>query len=146
MKVRKMDHVGVIVEDLAAATEFFVDLGFEVLGKMDGMQGEWLDRIVGLQGVRTSIVMLGAPDGGSNVELAKFHTAADERGIRPEAANALGIRHLAFVVEGIDAIVAKLKSKGVELFSEVETYEDCYKLLYVRGPEGIIIELAEEIG
>ncbi|MGC4016629.1 MAG: VOC family protein [Luteolibacter sp.] len=145
MKVRKMDHVGVNVQDLPAATAFFVDLGFEVLGEQSGMEGAWLDTIVGLKGVRTSIVMLGAPQGGSNLELVKFHSPEDDDGIRQQPANVLGIRHLAFVVEDIDAIVAKLKSRGVELFSEVQTYEDCYKLLYIRGPEGIILELAEEL-
>jgi 4-hydroxyphenylpyruvate dioxygenase-like putative hemolysin len=89
--------------------------------------------------------MLGPPNGGTNVELSKFHTPADEHGIQQSSANTLGIRHIAFAVEDIEGHVAKLKKKGVKTFSEIQNYEGIYKLCYVHGPEGIIVELAEEI-
>jgi catechol 2,3-dioxygenase-like lactoylglutathione lyase family enzyme len=144
VKVKRMDHVGIIVDDLPAATAFFTDLGFEVLGEA-GMEGAWLDESVGLKGVKTEMVMLGTPDGGANVELARFIAPADENGVRPTPANALGIRHVAFLVDDIEAVVARLKAKGTETFSEIHQYEDIYKHLYIRGPEGIILELGQEL-
>jgi catechol 2,3-dioxygenase-like lactoylglutathione lyase family enzyme len=145
MAIQRMDHVGVIVEDLAAATEFFVQLGLEVEGE-GSVEGEWADRIVGLDGMRTDLVMLKAPDGHGRLELAKFHSPPAEGGDGHAPANALGIRHVAFVVEDVDALVAGLRERGFELVGELETYADVYKLCYVRGPEGIIVELAERIG
>jgi catechol 2,3-dioxygenase-like lactoylglutathione lyase family enzyme len=145
MKVSRIDHVGVIVNDLAAAKAFFLDLGLEVQGEGE-LEGKWLDRIVGLDDVKTEIVMMQTPDGQANLELAKFHAPSDERGIQQCFANTLGIRHIAFVVEDIEAVVAKLKRNGREIFSEIQQYEESYKLCYVRGPEGIILELAEQIG
>ncbi len=142
MGIKRIDHVGVIVDDLTAAKEFFIDLGLEVEGEAE-MEGEWLDRIVGLKGTRTALVYMRTTDGQTALELAKFHSPSDETGIQRPSANALGIRHISFVVDDIDAIVAKLKKNGQELFSEVQTYEDTYKLCYIRGPEGIILELAQ---
>jgi catechol 2,3-dioxygenase-like lactoylglutathione lyase family enzyme len=136
--------VGVIVNDLSAAKAFFLDLGLEVLGETE-VKGEWVERIIGLTDVRETVVMLGTPDGQVNLELVKFHTPLDEKGIQQPLANTLGIRHIAFVVEDIEAVVAKLKKKGAELFGEIQTYENAYKLCYVRGPEGIILEFAEQI-
>ena len=104
-----------------------------------------MERIIGLTDVRETVVMLGTPDGQVNLELVKFHTPLDEKGIQQPLANTLGIRHIAFVVEDIEAVVAKLKKKGAELFGEIQTYENAYKLCYVRGPEGIILEFAEQI-
>ena len=144
MKIHRIDHVSVIVNDLPAAKAFFVDLGLEVMGEGE-LEGEWLGKIVGLAGVKTALVMLRMPDGQANLELVKFYSPQDEKGIQQSFANTLGIRHIAFAVEDIEAIVANLKKKGVELFSEIQRYEDSYKLCYVRGPEGIILELAEEI-
>lgn len=144
MKIRRIDHVGVVVNDLVAAKEFFLDLGLELQGEVP-LEGEWLDRIVGLNNVKTEIVFLRTPDGRMNLELAKFHTPSDESNAERPLANTLGIRHVAFVVDDIEAIVAKLKKKGVEFFSEIQTYQNSYKLCYLRGPEGIILELAEEI-
>lgn|SRR5512146_94631 len=144
MKIRRLDHVGVIVNDLPAAKEFFLDLGLEVLWEGE-LEGKWLDRIVGLNGVKTAYVMLRTPDGQANLELVKYYSPSDERGIQQHFANTLGIGHIAFAVEDIEAIVAKLKKKGVEIFSEIQNYEDIYKLCYIRGPEGIILELAEQI-
>jgi 4-hydroxyphenylpyruvate dioxygenase-like putative hemolysin len=109
------------------------------------VEGEWVDQVVGLNNVKAAIVMLGMPDGQTRIELAKFYTPSDDKGIQQSFANTLGIRHITFEVEDIEAIVAKLKKKGTEIFSEIRTYENMYKLCYIRGPEGIILELAEQI-
>jgi catechol 2,3-dioxygenase-like lactoylglutathione lyase family enzyme len=144
MKIQRIDHVGVIVNDLSAATAFFLDLGLEVQGEGE-LEGELLDQVTGLNGAKTAVVWLGAPDVQAHIELVKFYTPSDEKGIQPSFANTLGIRHIAFAVEDIEALVTKLKKKGTEIFSEIQTYENMYKLCYVRGPEGIILELAEQI-
>jgi catechol 2,3-dioxygenase-like lactoylglutathione lyase family enzyme len=144
MKIKHIDHIGINVEDLEAATTFFTDLGFTVAGEML-MQGELVDKVTGLQGVKDNMVMLKAPDGQVNIELVKYHHPIDEAGIQPTAANTLGLRHLCFDVEGFDEIVASLQQKGYELVGEIQTYENAWKLCYVRGPEGLIIELAEQL-
>ena len=144
MKIRRIDHVGIIVDDLPAAKAFFLDFGLEVLGEGD-LEGALIDRVVGLEGVKTAIVMLRAPDGQANIELVKFYAPSDAQGIQRPFANTLGIRHIAFAVEDIEAIVARLKERGVEVFSEIQNYENTYKLCYIRGPEGMILELAEQI-
>jgi catechol 2,3-dioxygenase-like lactoylglutathione lyase family enzyme len=137
--------VGIVVDDLAAATTFFVELGLKVLG--EGLvEGGWVDRVVGLEGVRSEIAMLETPDGDGRVELAKFHAPAGPEGDRHAPANAPGIRHLTFAVDDVDAVVARLQGHGAELVGEVERYEDKYRVCYLRGPEGIIVELAEKIG
>ena len=143
MKIHRIDHVGIIVNDLPAATAFFLDFGLEILGEGE-VEGEWVGRVVGLKGVKSELVMMGTPDGETNIELVKFYTPPEEKGIRRPSANTLGIRHIAFVVEDIEALVAKLKKKGAGL-GEIQTYENTYKVCYVRGPEGIILELAEQI-
>jgi catechol 2,3-dioxygenase-like lactoylglutathione lyase family enzyme len=109
------------------------------------LEGEWVERIIGLHDVKDEVVMLRTPDGGANLELVKFYKPLDEKGMQRPLANTLGIRHICFAVEDIEAVVAKLKKKGAELFSEIQNYENAYKLCYVRGPEGIILELAEQI-
>lgn len=139
-----MDHVGIVVDDLAAATEFFVELGLMLQGETP-VEGRWVDRIVGLEGVRADIAMMQTPDGNGRLELAKFHSPSSQGDNRQAPANALGIRHIAFAVENIDAVVAGLRGRGAELVGELERYEDSYRLCYVRGPEGIIVELAEKI-
>ena len=144
MKIQRIEHVGVVVDDLPAAKAFFLDFGLEVQGEGEG-EGELLDQVVGLYDAKTAFVMLGTPDGQAYIELVKFYTPSDEKGIQQSFANTLGIRHITFAVEDIEAIVAKLKKKGTEIFSEIQTYENMYKLCYVRGPEGIILELAEQI-
>ncbi|AZU60550.1 VOC family protein [Neobacillus mesonae] len=144
MKIQRIDHVGIIVNDLPAAKAFFLDLGLKVLGEAE-VKGEWVERIIGLNDVRETVVMLGMPDGQATLELVKFHTPSDEKDIQQTFANTLGIQHIAFAVEDIEAIVAKLKKKGTELFGEIQNYENTYKLCYVRGPEGVILELAEKI-
>ena len=140
-----MDHVGVVVDDLAAATEFFVQLGLELQGETS-VEGRWADRVVGLEGILVDMAMVQTPDGHGRLELIKFHSPSDQGEHRQAQANAPGIRHLAFVVEDIDAVVAGLRARGSELVGELENYEDIYRLCYVRGPEGIIVELAEQIG
>jgi catechol 2,3-dioxygenase-like lactoylglutathione lyase family enzyme len=140
-----MDHVGIVVDDLAAATEFFVQLGLELQGE-GRVEGRWVDRIVGLEGVQTELAMLQTPSGNERLELVKFHSPSSQGDNGHAPANTLGIRHIAFVVEDIDAVVAGLRARGGELVGELERYEDIYRLCYVRGPEGIIIELAERIG
>ena len=140
-----MEHVGIVIDDLAAAIEFFVQLGLELKGK-GSVGGRWVDRVVGLEGVRADIAMLQTPDGHGRLELTKFHRPSPQGGNQHAPANTPGIRHVAFAVENIDAVVARLQAQGVELVGELERYEDSYRLCYVRGPEGIIVELAERIG
>ena len=139
-----MDHVGVVVEDLAAATEFFVELGLVLQGE-GHVEGRWVDRVVGLEGVRADIAMLQTPDGNARIELAKFDSPSSPGGDRHAPPNTPGIRHVTFAVEDIDDVVARLRARGAELVGELERSEDKYRLCYVRGPEGIIIELAEQI-
>ena len=145
MAIQRMDHVGIVVDDLAAATEFFAELGLELQGE-GAVEGRWVDRIVGLEGVRTELAMLQTPDGNGRLELVKFHSPSSQADDGHAPANAPGIRHVAFAVDDIDAAVARLRARGGELVGELERYEDIYRLCYVRGPEGIIIELAERIG
>lgn len=142
MKIKHIDHIGINVENLEAAKKFFTDLGFIVVGEAV-MQGELVERVTGLTDVKDDLVMLQAPDGQLNLELVKFHHPIDEAGVQPQVANTLGLRHLCFQVEDLDGIVATLKQKGHKLVGEVQTYENSWKLCYVYGPEGIILELAE---
>jgi catechol 2,3-dioxygenase-like lactoylglutathione lyase family enzyme len=145
MAIQRMEHVGVVVDDLAAATAFFADLGL-VLHFEGPVEGRWVDSVVGLAGVRADIAIMETPDGNGRLELTKFHSPPSQ-GANPHAqANTPGIRHVAFAVEDIDAVVAGLQARGAELVGELERYKDSYRLCYVRGPEGIIIELAEQIG
>lgn len=148
MKIQRIDHVGIVVKDLSAAKAFFLDFGLEVKGETE-VKGDWVDRAIGLKDVRAMTVMLGMPDGQVNLELSQFYSPSDERGIQESFANTPGIRHIAFVVEDIEAIVAALKKKGRKTVSEIQTVTALenirYKLCYIRGPEGIIVELAEQI-
>jgi catechol 2,3-dioxygenase-like lactoylglutathione lyase family enzyme len=145
MTIERMEHVGVVVDDLAAATVFFLELGLTLQGEAS-VEGGWVDRVIGLDGVRAEIAMLETPDGHGRVELAKFHAPSGPGGDGPAPSNAPGIRHLSFAVDDLDAVVAGLRARGVELVGEVERYRDIYRLCYVRGPEGIIVELAERLG
>jgi len=145
MTILRMEHVGMVVDDLAAATEFFVELGLELQGEAP-VEGRWVDGVVGLVGVRAEIAMLQTPDGHGRLELTKFHSPPAEAGNRNAQANTPGIRHIAFAVKDIDAVVAGLRARGTELVGKLERYEDSYRLCYFRGPEGIIVELAEKIG
>jgi catechol 2,3-dioxygenase-like lactoylglutathione lyase family enzyme len=144
MTIQRMDHVGIVVHDLAAAMAFFVELGLELEVEVP-VEGRWVDRIVGLEGVRADIAMMRTPDGHGRLELTKFHAPSGRGGDPRAPANALGIRHVAFAVQGIDDVLDRLRAHGTELVGELEQYENSYRLCYVRGPEGIIIELAERI-
>jgi len=145
MTIERMDHVGIVVDDLTDAVAFFVELGLELEGEAP-IEDDVVDRVIGLQGVRTQIAMLRTPDGHGGLELTKFHSPSTDVGYRRAPVNASGIRHLAFAVDDIDAVLARLQARGAELVGEVGRYEDSYRLCYVRGPEGIIVELAERIG
>jgi catechol 2,3-dioxygenase-like lactoylglutathione lyase family enzyme len=145
MTIQRMDHVGIVVDDLAAATAFFVELGLELQGE-GSVEGDWVDRVVGLEGIEVELAMMKTPDGHGRLELVKFHAPPAEGGDPNAPANTLGLRHLAFAVDDIDAALAGLRAHGGELVGEVERYRDIYRLCYVRGPEGIIVELAQRIG
>ena len=140
-----MDHVGVVVDDLAAAIDFFVALGLEVTGRQS-VEGESVDRIIGLEGARSELAFVQTPDGHGRVELVEFHSPpyAGERS--PEPSNAPGIRHVTFAVDDLDTVLSDIRDHGGELVGEVQNYENVYKLCYVRGPAGIIVELAEKLG
>jgi catechol 2,3-dioxygenase-like lactoylglutathione lyase family enzyme len=145
MTVQRMDHVGIVVSDLADAVTFFLELGLELQGEAH-VDGDWVDRVVGLECVRAQIVMLQTPDGHSRLELTRFDAPSHPEGDRHAPANAPGIRHLTFAVDDINAVLARLRARGAELVGDVVRYKDSYELCYVRGPEGIIVELAEPIG
>ena len=140
-----MDHVGIVVTDIEEATAFFVDLGLEPQGG-GPVGGDLVGRVIGLDGVRAEIAMLQTPDGHSRVELAQFHAPSSPGSDPRPPANAPGIRHITFAVDDADAVVARLTARGAELVGTVEQYSDVYRLCYIRGPEGIIVELAERLG
>ncbi|HEX5860080.1 MAG TPA: VOC family protein [Microbacterium sp.] len=140
-----MDNVLIVVEDLEAAKAFFVELGMELEGEATN-EGDWVDRTVGLDGVRADIAMMRTPDGHGRLELAKFHTPPAVRAEAESApANALGIRRIMFAVEDVDDVVARLRDHGGELVGEIAQYGDSYRLCFLRGPEGIILGLAEQL-
>jgi len=140
-----MDNVLIVVEDLEAAKAFFAELGLELEGETT-VEGSWVDRVVGLKGVRSEIAMMRTPDGHGRVELTKFHTPPAVRAEPENApANALGIRRIMFAVDDIDEVVARLKSHGAELVGEIAEYEDIYRLCFLRGPEGISIGRSEQL-
>ena len=145
MTIRRLDHVSVVVEDLAAAVDFFTALGMAREGEAR-VEGTWVDRVNGLESVHVDIVMMRTPDGHGRLELTKFHNpelVAIEPAIAPP--NALGLRSVMFTVESVDDAIARLQAKGGELIGEVVQYEDRYRLCYMRGPAGIIVSLAEEL-
>jgi catechol 2,3-dioxygenase-like lactoylglutathione lyase family enzyme len=145
MTLVRMDNVLIVVEDIDAARAFFQELGMELQGQTQ-VEGPWVDKTIGLTGVKADIVMLRTPDGHSQVELTKFHSPAPVRTTPEHApANALGIRRIMFAVEGIDEVVERLRRHGAELLDDIAQYEDLYRLCFVRGPEGIIIGLAERL-
>jgi catechol 2,3-dioxygenase-like lactoylglutathione lyase family enzyme len=144
MTIQRMEHVGIVVDDLAAAIAFFVELGLELQGE-GPVEGRWVDRIVGLDGVRAEIAFVHTPDGHGRLELVKVHAPPADDGNPHAPANTPGIRHVSFAVADIEAVVARLRARGGELVGEIGRYEDSYRLCYVRGPAGIIVELAEQI-
>ena len=145
MTIQRMDHVGIVVDDLAAATAFFVELGLKLQGETS-LEGDVVDGVVGLKGVRSEVAMLETPDGHARLELSKFHAPSGPGGDPHAPPNTPGIRHVTFAVDDVDAALASVRAHGGELVGEVENYQDIYRVCYVRGPEGIIVELAEEIG
>jgi catechol 2,3-dioxygenase-like lactoylglutathione lyase family enzyme len=146
MTLQRMDNVLIVVDDLEAAKAFFAELGMELEGEATN-EGPWVDRVVGLDGVRADLATMRTPDGHGRVELTRFHTPPAVRAEPQDApANALGIRRIMFAVEDVDDVVARLRGHGAELVGEIAQYEDLYRLCFVRGPEGIIIGLAERLG
>ena len=141
MAVQRLEHIGIVVDDLADAIEFFAELGLELQGEAS-VEGGSVDRINGLEGVRAEIVIMQTPDGNDTVELAKYRSPSYEGDGGPAPANAPGIRHILFAVDDIEASLAGLRAHGGELVGELVNYEDSYWLCYVRGPAGIIVELA----
>jgi catechol 2,3-dioxygenase-like lactoylglutathione lyase family enzyme len=140
-----MDNVGIVVEDLKAAIAFFIELGLELEGETT-VEGQWADRVVGLDGVRSDIVTMRTPDGHSRLELSKFQRPKAISADPNAPVNMLGIRRIMFAVTDIDDVVSRLQKRGAELVGEVAQYEDMYRLCYLRGPEGIMVALAEKLG
>jgi catechol 2,3-dioxygenase-like lactoylglutathione lyase family enzyme len=145
MTIKRMDHVSVVVEDLPAAIAFFTTLGMARQGEA-AVEGDWVDRVNGLESVQVDIVMMRTPDGHGQLELTKFRNPKLVE-IKPAIAppNTLGLRSVMFTVESVDETVARLRAQGAELIGEVAQYEDKYRLCYMRGPAGIIVALAEEL-
>ena len=145
MTLQRMDNVLIVVDDLAAAKAFFVELGMELESETT-VEGPSVDRLIGLQNVRATLALMRTPDGHGRIELDKFHTPSAIR-IGPEnvPVNALGIRRIVFAVDDIDEVVARLRACGAELVGEVVQYEDTYRLAYIRGLEGIIVGLSEQL-
>jgi catechol 2,3-dioxygenase-like lactoylglutathione lyase family enzyme len=145
MTIKRLDHISVVVEDLAAAIAYFSELGLEPEGEA-AVEGEWVDRVNGLESVQVDIVMMRTPDGHGLLELTKFrHPKLVE--VEPAIAppNALGLRSVMFTVESVEETVARMRAYGAELVGEVAQYENLYRLCYMRGPGGIIVALAEEL-
>ena len=141
-----MDNVLIVVEDLEAAKAFFVELGMEAAGETT-VEGPWVDQTIGLDNVRADIVMMQTPDGHGRVELSKFQNPPAVKTDPPNPpSNTLGIRRIMFAVDDIDDVVARLRNHGAKLVGEIAQYEDIYRLCFIRGPEGIIIGLAERLG
>ncbi|MDN4479494.1 VOC family protein [Demequina muriae] len=144
MTIRRLENIGIVVEDLKAAVDFFQQLGLTLLGEAT-VEGDWVDRVVGLDQVRSEIAMLQTADGHGRLELMRFARPTAHPGEGAAPANTLGIRRIAFAVDDIDASVAGLTARGIALVGDVVTFQDAYRLCYVRGPEGIIVMLSEEL-
>lgn len=145
MTILRMDNVLIVVEDLEAVKAFFIELGLELDGETQ-VEGPWVDRTVGLEGVRADIATLRTPDGHGRVELTRFHAPPAVRaGPEFAPANTLGLRRIMFAVDDIDEVVGRLRLRGAELVGDIVQYEDVYRLCYVRGPEGIVIGVAEQL-
>ncbi len=145
MTIKRLDHISVVVDDLAAAKAFFTALGMTAVGEAP-IEGPWVDRVNGIKDIKVDIVMMRTPDGHGQLELTKFRNPKLVE-IEPAVAppNALGLRSVMFTVESVDDTVARLRAEGAELIGEVVQYEDKYRLCYMRGPGGIIVSLAEEL-
>ncbi|SEK60718.1 VOC family protein [Nonomuraea pusilla] len=146
MTIKRMDNVSIIVDDLDAVIAFFVELGMELEGKAV-VEGRWAASLVGLDDQRVDVAMMRTPDGHGRIELAKYQTPEAIPGVPEDApVNTLGIRRIMFAVEDIDDVIARLRTHGAELMGDVVRYQDVYRLCYIRGPEGIVVALAEELG
>lgn len=146
MTLKRMDNVLIVVDDLQAAKAFFFELGMELEGETS-VEGPSVDSLIGLKDVRATLALMRTPDGHGRIELDKFHTPnAIRSGPVDAPVNTLGIRRIMFAVDAIDDVVARLLAHGAELMGEVVQYEDTYRLCYIRGPEGIIVGLAEQLG
>ena len=145
MALRRMDNVLIVIDNMEAAKAFFVELGMQLEGETT-VEGRSVDRLVGIDNVRCEIATLRTPDGEGRIELDKFHTPPAVAGeVRNAPVNTLGIRRIMFAVDDIDEVLARLLDHGAELIGEVVQYEDKYRLCYIRGPEGIMVALAEEL-
>ena len=142
--IQRMDNVAIVVGDLDAAIAFFTALGMELDGKAQ-IEGVWADRTVGLDGIRSEIAMMRTPDGHSKLELTKYHAPA-AIGADSSPPNTLGLHRVMFAVDDLDDTIARLRAHGAELLGEVAQYENIFRLCYLRGPAGIIVALAEQIG
>jgi catechol 2,3-dioxygenase-like lactoylglutathione lyase family enzyme len=140
-----MDNVGIVVESIDAAISFFAELGLELEGRAT-IEGEWAGRVTGLGDQRVEIAMMRTPDGHSRLELSRFLTPPPVADHRNAPVNALGYLRIMFAVDDIDDALARLRKRGAQLVGEVVQYEDVYRLCYIRGPEGLLIGLAEQIG
>lgn len=146
MTLQRMDNVAIVVDELDAAVAFFTELGMELDGKAR-IEGRYADRTVGLDGVRSDIAMMRTPDGHSKLELTKYHSpAVSDAEPRNAPPNTLGMHRVMFAVDDIDDTIARLRTHGAELLGEVAQYENVFRLCYLRGPAGIIVALAEQIG
>jgi catechol 2,3-dioxygenase-like lactoylglutathione lyase family enzyme len=145
MTVKRMDNVGIVVEDIAAAIAFFTELGLELEGRAT-IEGEWAGRVTGLGPQHVEIAMMRTPDGHSRLELSRFLVPAVAADHRSAPVNALGYLRVMFTVEDIDDTLARLRKRGAQLVGEVVQYQDIYRLCYIRGPEEILIGLAQELG
>ena len=145
MALKRMDNVGIVVEDLEATIEFFRELGLELEGQST-VDGEWSGRVTGLRGQQVEIAMMRTPDGQSRLELSRFVTPPVAADHRNAPVNALGYLRVMFAVDDIDDMLARLREHGAQLVDEVVRYEDVYRLCYIRGPEGILIGLAQQLG
>src|SRR5690606_23217700 len=145
LTVKRMDNVGIVVEDLDAAIEFFTELGLTLEGRMP-IEGDWAGRVTGLRGQRVEVAMMRTPDGHSRLELSRFDAPAIASDHRTAPVNSLGYLRVMFTVEDLDDTLARLSKLGARVVDEVVKYEDIYRLCYIRGPEGILIGLAEQLG
>ena len=145
MTIKRMDNVGIVVADLDAAIEFFIELGLELEGRAP-IAGEWADRITGLPDMRVEIAMLRTPDGHSRLELSRFDAPPVVADHRTAPVNSLGYLRVMFAVENLDDTLARLAKHGATVVGEVVEYTDVYRLCYIRGPEGILIGLAQQLG
>jgi catechol 2,3-dioxygenase-like lactoylglutathione lyase family enzyme len=145
MTVKRMDNVGIVVEDIDAAIAFFTELGLTLEGRMP-IEGEWSGRVTGVRGQRVEIAMMRTPDGHGRIELSRFDAPAIASDHRMAPVNSLGYLRVMFAVEDIDDTIARLGKLGATVVDEVVNYEEIYRLCYIRGPEGILIGIAQEIG